>query len=94
MRRLCVLNPVLEILVRRPQWITRSMPKLAIIVPYRNRAAHLDAFIPHVRAYFARDKVDRVIDYRVYIVEQDGDLPFNRGALLDRFGRASCRERV
>ena len=59
------------------------MQKLAIIVPYRNRAQHLDAFVPHVRAYFARDKVDRTIPYKVFIVEQDGDQPFNRGALLD-----------
>ena len=59
------------------------MLKLAIIVPYRNRAAHLDAFIPHVRAYFARDKVDRSVPYKVFVIEQDDDLPFNRGALLN-----------
>ena len=59
------------------------MPKLAIIVPYRNRAAHLEQFVPHVRAYFARDKVDRTIPYKVVIVEQDDAKPFNRGALLN-----------
>jgi hypothetical protein len=57
------------------------MKRLAIIVPYRNRQQHLDQFVPHMRAYFARDKLDRAIDYRVLIVEQEPGLPFNRGAL-------------
>jgi hypothetical protein len=50
-------------------------------VPYRAREAHFNRFVPHVRAYFARDKVDRAIPYRVLIVEQEPGLPFNRGAL-------------
>lgn len=57
--------------------------RLAIVVPYRDRGEHLAKFQDHVRAYFARDKVDRHIDYRVLIVEQDAQLPFNRGALLN-----------
>lgn len=60
-----------------------SMQRLHIVVPYRDRASHLDAFVPHVRAYFARDKLDRIIPYRVTIVEQEPGLPFNRGALLN-----------
>ena len=57
------------------------MKRLAIIVPYRDRQQHLDAFVPHMRAYFARDKLDKAIDYRVLIIEQERGLPFNRGAL-------------
>jgi len=58
------------------------MKRLNIVVPYRAREAHLRQFVPHVRSYFARDKVDRDIPYRVLIVEQEHDgLPFNRGAL-------------
>jgi glycosyl transferase family 7 (putative galactosyltransferase) len=57
------------------------MKRLAIIVPYRDRQQHLDQFVPHMRAYFARDKLDKAIDYRVLIVEQERGLPFNRGAL-------------
>ena len=57
------------------------MKRLAIIVPYRERRQHLDQFVPHMRAYFARDKLDKDIDYRVLIVEQEAGLPFNRGAL-------------
>jgi hypothetical protein len=55
--------------------------RLLIVVPYRDREAHLRQFVPHVRAYFARDKVDRTIDYRCIVVEQEGELPFNAGAL-------------
>jgi hypothetical protein len=57
------------------------MKRLCIVVPYRAREAHLRLFVPHVRAYFSRDKVDRAIPYRVLIVEQESGLPFNRGAL-------------
>ena len=59
------------------------MSRLAIIVPYRDRKQHLDQFVPHMRAYFARDKLDKDIDYRVLIVEQEAGLPFNRGALTN-----------
>jgi hypothetical protein len=58
-------------------------PKLAIIVPYRDRATHLAAFVPHIRAYFERDKVDRGIDYTVHVVEQVGSASFNRGKLIN-----------
>jgi len=57
--------------------------RLAILVPYRDRAEHLARFLPHVVAYFERDKLDRAIDYSIHIVEQLGDAPFNRGALLN-----------
>src|SRR3954453_19725174 len=57
------------------------MKRLAIIVPYRDRRQHLGQFVPPMGAYFARDKLDKDIDYRVLIVEQEAGLPFNRGAL-------------
>jgi len=57
------------------------MKRLNVVVPYRDREAHLRKFVPHLRAYFARDKVDREIPYRVLIIEQEKGLPFNRGAL-------------
>ena len=57
------------------------MKHLSIVVPYRNREQHLQEFITHVSAYFTRDKADRTIPYRVYIVEQTEEHPFNRGAM-------------
>lgn len=55
--------------------------RLTIVVPYRDRAEHFRIFVPTLRAYFARDKIDRNVPYQVFIVEQDNALPFNRGAL-------------
>jgi hypothetical protein len=55
--------------------------RLLIVVPFRDREPHLRRFVPHLRAYFARDKADRAIDYRVIVVEQEAGLPFNAGAL-------------
>ncbi len=55
--------------------------RLHIVVPYRDRPQHLDLFARAVRAYFARDKADRAIPYRVTVVEQAPGLAFNRGML-------------
>ena len=57
------------------------MRRLNVVVPYRNRETHFRQFVSHVRAYFARDKADRNIPYRVTIVEQEPGLPLNAGAL-------------
>jgi hypothetical protein len=57
------------------------MKRLNIVVPYRAREAHLKTFVQFVRAYFARDKIDREIPYQVLVIEQEKGLPFNRGAL-------------
>lgn len=67
--------------------------RLALVVPFRNRHEHLEAFIPHVVRYFERDKLDRHIRYEVHIIEQADDEPFNRGALKNiGFGmvRGNC----
>jgi hypothetical protein len=59
------------------------MSRLTILVPYRDRAAHLARFAGHVSSYFARDVLARSIDYRVLVVEQEAGLPFNKGALMN-----------
>jgi len=38
-------------------------------------------FVPHVRAFFERDRLAREIDYRVLVVEQEAGLPFNAGLI-------------
>jgi xylosylprotein 4-beta-galactosyltransferase len=53
--------------------------RLAVIVPYRNRAEHLAQFLPHMQAYFAKESIAATI----HIVEQNGALPFNRGMLCN-----------
>lgn len=60
-----------------------SLPKLSILVPYRDRPEHLRQFIPHMIAYFSRDKFDKDIPYNITIVEQAPGKPFNRGLTLN-----------
>jgi hypothetical protein len=65
----------------RPKQNGGGMQRLNIVVPYRAREQHLELFVPHVRACFARDLGASKIPYRVTIVEQENGLPFNRGAV-------------
>ena len=53
--------------------------KLCIVVPYRDRAQHLEQFIPAVTEYLA----DKDIPYTILIVEQTDGRPFNRAKLLN-----------
>ena len=59
----------------------RYSKRLAIIVPYRDRAEHLAKFVPHLVTYFQRDKLDRQIAVTINIIEQRGNAPFSRGRL-------------
>ena len=51
--------------------------KLAIIVPYRDREEHLARFVPHMEKFLSD------IDFKIFIVEQGNDRPFNRGWLIN-----------
>jgi len=48
------------------------------IVPYRNREAQLRVFLSHMK-YLLED-IDKS-EYRIYIVNQDDNRPFNRGGM-------------
>jgi predicted glycosyltransferase involved in capsule biosynthesis len=55
------------------------MKKLAIIVPERDRAEHMKIFVP-----FMQDLLDKEnLDYKILIVTQDDNKPFNRAKLLN-----------
>lgn len=65
---------------------------LAVIVPYRDRAAHLAAFVPAMAAFLdGSGRSDRngprtgsaFTSHHVYVVEQLDAKPFNRGKLLN-----------
>jgi len=58
-------------------------PRLGILVPYRDRAAHLAEFLAELPRYLAADPVARDIPARILVVEQAPGLPFNRGFLLN-----------
>jgi predicted glycosyltransferase involved in capsule biosynthesis len=51
--------------------------KLGIVVPYRNREDHLPLFIEHMQHYI------KDVDFKIYVVEQTQEKPFNRGKLLN-----------
>src|SRR5262245_16782916 len=69
------------------------LKRLGIVVPYRDRAEHLKAFLPHLYLYFCRDKVDRNIPVRILIVEQPPGAPFNRG-LINNIGFSVLRSEI
>jgi predicted glycosyltransferase involved in capsule biosynthesis len=53
--------------------------KLCIVVPYRDREAHLQEFLP----WMEKTLTDQNIDYKILIVEQTFSKPFNRAKLLN-----------
>jgi beta-1,4-galactosyltransferase 1 len=56
-----------------------SAAALAVLVPYRERSAHLRIFVPHLGRHLQRQG----IPYRLWVLEQAADRSFNRGKLLN-----------
>lgn len=54
------------------------MQSMAVLIPYRNRAAHLEAFLPAFQAFIGDS-----IPFNVYTIEQMNQEKFNRGKLLN-----------
>lgn len=50
------------------------------MVPYRDRKAHLDEFVPHMQKFLPENGAK---DFRIVVVEQAPGLPFNKGKLLN-----------
>jgi hypothetical protein len=69
------------------------MERLGVIVPYRDREAHLSQLVPHLAAYFTRDKADRRIPVSIAIVEQPAGATFNRG-FMKNIGFKLLRDRI
>ncbi|KAJ8968497.1 hypothetical protein NQ317_014669 [Molorchus minor] len=57
----------------------RVLKKVAIIIPFRCRGEHLLLFLQHMHPFLRR----QMLDYTIFIVEQDGDGPFNRALLMN-----------
>lgn len=60
----------------------------AIVVPYRNRQAHLRALLYHLHPFLQRQQ----IHYSIYIVHQSGNSTFNRAKLLNVGVREALRD--
>ncbi|XP_055347778.1 beta-1,4-galactosyltransferase 4-like [Paramacrobiotus metropolitanus] len=65
----------------------QAKQKVAIIVPYRNRTDHLFIFLRNIHPFLQRQQQD----YRIFVVEQSGQLPFNRGKLLNAGFVEACK---
>lgn len=53
--------------------------KIAILIPYRDRAEHLRRFSLYIHQFLPAQS----LDYVVYVVEQDDSKPFNRAKLFN-----------
>ncbi|CAH2006183.1 unnamed protein product [Acanthoscelides obtectus] len=53
--------------------------RVAVIVPFRCRGEHLLLFLQHMHPFLKK----QTLDYTIFIVEQDGDGPFNRAMLMN-----------
>ncbi|XP_061175570.1 beta-1,4-galactosyltransferase 3-like [Saccostrea echinata] len=62
----------------RPEDCT-ARQKVAIIVPYRDRDINLRIFLNHMHAFLMKQQ----LDYRIYVVDLDKKIPFNKGFLLN-----------
>eukprot|EP00088_Acartia_fossae_P012557 TRINITY_DN16472_c0_g1_i10.p1 TRINITY_DN16472_c0_g1~~TRINITY_DN16472_c0_g1_i10.p1 ORF type:complete len:367 (-),score=51.58 TRINITY_DN16472_c0_g1_i10:446-1546(-) len=57
----------------------RARHRVAIIVPYRDRADHLKAFLFNIHRFLQRQQSE----YGIFVVEQSGKGPFNRAMLMN-----------
>ncbi|KAB7499909.1 Beta-1,4-N-acetylgalactosaminyltransferase bre-4 [Armadillidium nasatum] len=57
----------------------KARHKVAIIIPFRDRAAHLAVFLHNIHPFLQKQQ----IDYAIYIVEQAGSGKFNRAMALN-----------
>lgn len=57
--------------------------KLAILIPYRDRAEHLSVFLKLFPQRINLGRSKNPIDYEIFIIEQDNQKLFNRGMLLN-----------
>ncbi|CAH3999426.1 beta-1,4-N-acetylgalactosaminyltransferase bre-4-like [Pieris brassicae] len=62
---------------------------VAILVTYRKRQKQLDIFIPYIHNFLRKQN----IHYKVYVIEQQDDKPFNKGLLYNAGARRALEER-
>lgn len=57
----------------------RARSKVALVIPYRDRASQLTAFLYHMHPFLQKQQ----LEYGIIIVEQAGTGPFNRAMLMN-----------
>lgn len=81
--------PMAEVLAANRNFLNRGgkwapgdcipFQKVAIIIPYRNRYFHLRILLQRLHPMLRKQR----INYRIFLVHQAGDTPFNRGMLMN-----------
>ncbi|CAH1109966.1 unnamed protein product [Psylliodes chrysocephalus] len=81
--------PTVQDLEKRFNWLQpgghwqpencRVLSKVAIVIPFRCRGEHLLLFLQHMHPFLKRQQ----LDYRIFVVEQDGEKSFNRAMLMN-----------
>ncbi|KAG8593976.1 hypothetical protein GDO81_001020 [Engystomops pustulosus] len=56
-----------------------ALQKIAIVIPFRNRESHLKIWLHNMHPFLQKQQAD----YGIYVIEQHGNLPFNRAKLLN-----------
>ncbi len=77
-----LISPVACLLLARrvEQPLTfHSDQRLTIVIPFRDREAHLEALLPPLTARLA----EQGVRYRILVVEQEAGRAFNRGKLIN-----------
>ena len=62
--------------------------RLAVCVPYRDRKAHLDIFIPYLTEFLSRRK----IEHKIFVCNQTDNKLFNRGLIKNIAFTEACKE--
>ncbi|KAL9965112.1 hypothetical protein ACROYT_G028865 [Oculina patagonica] len=57
----------------------KARVKMALIIPYRNRQEQLSIFVRHLHPMLKKQNVD----YRIFVIEQAEQTPFNRAMLFN-----------
>lgn len=60
--------------------LCKSHQRIALIIPFRNRHHQLPIFLKHMHTFLVQQNA---VSHQIFVVEQLGDGPFNRGALLN-----------
>ncbi|KAG7303142.1 hypothetical protein JYU34_013174 [Plutella xylostella] len=62
---------------------------VALLVTYRKRQKQLDIFLPYIHNYLRKQN----IHYKIFLIEQQDDAPWNKGALYNIGARLAMDER-
>ncbi|XP_041978112.1 beta-1,4-N-acetylgalactosaminyltransferase bre-4-like [Aricia agestis] len=57
----------------------RPLISVALLVTYRNRQNQLDVFVPYMHNFLRKQN----IHYKIYVIEQEDDKPWNKGKLYN-----------